>query len=138
MSSITPACACPARNHVRRKGCSSLPEPCSFSADSSAVLPTPIYVREGNCYTSAGVTAGIDLSLSLVEQDLGRSICNPIHETKSYVGRKALAEMVLDQNHFAHACCLLEQEMGICGVVQDIHKQNGVEARIRIRNVCAI
>jgi transcriptional regulator GlxA family with amidase domain len=38
------------------------------------VDPTPIYVREGNCYTSAGVTAGIDLSLSLVEQDLGRSI----------------------------------------------------------------
>jgi transcriptional regulator GlxA family with amidase domain len=38
------------------------------------VDPTPIYVREGNCYTSAGVTAGIDLSLALVEQDLGRSI----------------------------------------------------------------
>jgi transcriptional regulator GlxA family with amidase domain len=34
----------------------------------------PICVRDGNCYTSAGVTAGIDLSLALVEEDLGRSI----------------------------------------------------------------
>ena len=34
----------------------------------------PIYVRDGNCYTSAGVTAGIDLTLALVEQDLGRPI----------------------------------------------------------------
>jgi transcriptional regulator GlxA family with amidase domain len=34
----------------------------------------PIYVRDGNCYTSAGVTAGIDLSFALVEEDLGRSV----------------------------------------------------------------
>jgi transcriptional regulator GlxA family with amidase domain len=38
------------------------------------VDPTPIYVRDGNCYTSAGVTAGIDLALALVEEDLGRSV----------------------------------------------------------------
>ena len=30
-----------------------------------------IFVRDGPVYTSAGVTAGIDLSLALVEQDLG-------------------------------------------------------------------
>jgi hypothetical protein len=34
----------------------------------------PIYVRDGNCYTSAGVTAGIDLALALVEEDLGRPL----------------------------------------------------------------
>jgi transcriptional regulator GlxA family with amidase domain len=37
------------------------------------VDPTPIFVRDGNCYTSAGVTAGIDLALAFVEEDLGRS-----------------------------------------------------------------
>jgi transcriptional regulator GlxA family with amidase domain len=31
-----------------------------------------IYMRDGNVYTSAGVTAGIDLCLGLVEEDLGR------------------------------------------------------------------
>lgn len=35
------------------------------------VLPDPIYVRDGEIYTSAGVSAGIDLALALVEQDLG-------------------------------------------------------------------
>src|SRR5438105_7394020 len=36
------------------------------------VKPDPIFVRDGNVYTSAGVTAGIDLALALVEEDLGR------------------------------------------------------------------
>jgi transcriptional regulator GlxA family with amidase domain len=39
---------------------------------SVRVEPDPIFVRDGNVYTSAGVTAGIDLSLALVEEDLGR------------------------------------------------------------------
>jgi len=36
------------------------------------VTPDPIFVRDGNIATSAGVTAGMDLSLALVEEDLGR------------------------------------------------------------------
>jgi transcriptional regulator GlxA family with amidase domain len=34
----------------------------------------PIFVRDGSIWTSAGVTAGIDLSLALVEEDLGRTV----------------------------------------------------------------
>jgi transcriptional regulator GlxA family with amidase domain len=37
-----------------------------------AVEPDPIFVRDGNVATSAGVTAGMDLALALVEEDLGR------------------------------------------------------------------
>lgn len=33
----------------------------------------PIFVRDGAVWTSAGVTAGIDLALALVEEDLGRA-----------------------------------------------------------------
>jgi transcriptional regulator GlxA family with amidase domain len=36
------------------------------------VDPDPIFVRDGTVTTSAGVTAGIDLALALVEEDLGR------------------------------------------------------------------
>ncbi len=36
------------------------------------VDPDPIFIRDGNVATSAGVTAGIDLALALVEDDLGR------------------------------------------------------------------
>jgi transcriptional regulator GlxA family with amidase domain len=51
----------------------------SFCADlarrfpSLRVEPDPIFVRDGAIWTSAGVTAGIDLALALVEQDLGRT-----------------------------------------------------------------
>jgi transcriptional regulator GlxA family with amidase domain len=38
------------------------------------VNPVPIYIRDKNVYTSAGVTAGIDLALALVEEDLGSSL----------------------------------------------------------------
>lgn len=33
-----------------------------------------IYVRDGKVWTSAGVTAGMDLALALVEEDLGREV----------------------------------------------------------------
>ncbi len=35
------------------------------------VDPGPIYIRDGNTYTTAGITAGMDLALALVEDDLG-------------------------------------------------------------------
>ncbi len=38
------------------------------------VDPDPIFVRDGNVYTSAGVTAGMDLALALVEEDEGREV----------------------------------------------------------------
>ncbi|MBT2386790.1 GlxA family transcriptional regulator [Streptomyces sp. ISL-11] len=46
----------------------------AFTARFPAVRvePEPIYVRDGHIATSAGVTAGIDLALALVEEDLGR------------------------------------------------------------------
>ncbi len=34
----------------------------------------PIFVRDGRVYTSAGVCAGMDLALALVEEDLGRDL----------------------------------------------------------------
>ena len=37
-----------------------------------SVAEGPIFVRDGHVATSAGVTAGIDLALALVEDDLGR------------------------------------------------------------------
>jgi transcriptional regulator GlxA family with amidase domain len=39
---------------------------------SITVDPDPIFVRDGNVWTSAGVTAGMDLALALVEEDQGR------------------------------------------------------------------
>jgi transcriptional regulator GlxA family with amidase domain len=38
------------------------------------VEPDSIFVKDANTWTSAGVTAGIDLALALVEEDLGRKV----------------------------------------------------------------
>jgi transcriptional regulator GlxA family with amidase domain len=41
---------------------------------AAKVDPDPIFLRDGKVWTSAGVTAGIDLALALVEEDLGRGM----------------------------------------------------------------
>jgi transcriptional regulator GlxA family with amidase domain len=38
------------------------------------VEPDAIFVRDGDIWSSAGVTTGIDLALALIEQDCGRSV----------------------------------------------------------------
>src|SRR5260370_34161098 len=45
------------------------------------VDPDPIFVRDGNIYTSAGVTAGMDLALALVEEDLGSAMALRVART---------------------------------------------------------
>lgn len=35
--------------------------------------PDPIFIKDGAIWTSAGITAGIDLALAMVEEDLGRA-----------------------------------------------------------------
>ncbi|WP_332838831.1 GlxA family transcriptional regulator [Nocardia bovistercoris] len=42
------------------------------------VEPDRIYVRDGRVWSSAGVTAGIDLTLALVAEDLGEALANDI------------------------------------------------------------
>jgi transcriptional regulator GlxA family with amidase domain len=38
------------------------------------VDPDPVFIRDGDIWTSAGVTAGMDLALALVEDDLGPEV----------------------------------------------------------------
>jgi transcriptional regulator GlxA family with amidase domain len=42
------------------------------------VDPDPIYLRDGRYWSSAGVTAGIDLSLALVQEDLGVDVAQTV------------------------------------------------------------
>jgi transcriptional regulator GlxA family with amidase domain len=46
--------------------------------DKVRVEPEPIFVRDGPLYTSAGITAGIDLSLALVEEDCGVRVAQAV------------------------------------------------------------
>jgi transcriptional regulator GlxA family with amidase domain len=51
------------------------------------VKPDPIFLRDGSVYTSAGITAGIDLTLALVEEDHG-------HKAALAVARKLVMFLV--------------------------------------------
>ena len=53
------------------------------------VEPDRIFVRDGNIWTSAGITAGIDLALALIEDDLGKEVAK-----RSAIG---LAEISIPQ-----------------------------------------
>ena len=58
-----------------------------FSEALAALYPSTevdsslIFVRDGNIYSSGGITAGIDLALALVEEDLGREIALAVART---------------------------------------------------------
>ncbi len=41
---------------------------------SVQVEPDALYCQDGNIWTAAGVTSGMDMALALIEQDLGRSV----------------------------------------------------------------
>ena len=45
---------------------------------AASVDAAPIYVRDGELWTSAGVTAGMDLALALVEDDLGPAMARDV------------------------------------------------------------
>ena len=48
------------------------------------VDPTPIWIQDGNIYTSAGVTSGIDLSLALIEEDHGSSLALEVARNRRF------------------------------------------------------
>ena len=45
------------------------------------VEPDAIFVRDGTTFTSVGVTAGIDLSLALLEDDHGEQLARQVAQS---------------------------------------------------------
>ncbi|HEY4200866.1 MAG TPA: GlxA family transcriptional regulator [Devosiaceae bacterium] len=78
------------------------------------VEPNTIYVKDGRIYTTAGVTASMDLALALVEEDHGRS-----------VALRVAKELILflkrpgGQSQFS---VHLETQIAEIGPIRDIHE----------------
>ena len=77
------AASAPARSYLRRRVCwtasrprliGSAPRTSPEGFRRSARRPIEFYVRQGRVWTSAGVSAGIDLALALIAEDLGEEI----------------------------------------------------------------
>lgn len=76
------------------------------------IRPDAIYIEDSGVYTSAGVTAGIDLALRLIEEDLG-------HEAAMRVARRLVVFLKRPggQSQFsAHLAAQTAQESRIAGV----------------------
>lgn len=97
------------------------------------VEPDHIFVRDGDIYTTAGVTAGIDLSLALIEDDFGRQMAldvakylivylrraggqsqfSPLLETQASPDSQMVAvqQFMLDNLHVPHTVASLAERV---------------------------
>lgn len=57
-------------------------------APTARIEPDAIFVRDGQLWTSAGVTAGMDMALAMLEEDWGRKVALQVaHELVMYLKR---------------------------------------------------
>lgn len=68
------------------------------------VISNAIYIKDGNTYTSAGITAGMDLSLALIEEDVGKEIAMSVARKlvlfyKRPGGQNQFSEFILSQSN---------------------------------------
>lgn len=90
--------------------CDQLAEDCP----DTDVDPDPIFIEDGHIWTSAGVTAGIDLALALVERDHGRDLALELARSLLvYVKRPG------GQSQFSEA--LKQQKRSVTGRFDALH-----------------
>jgi len=68
------------------------------------VDPDPLYIRDGNIWTSAGVTAGIDMTLALIEEDFGYTLAMQtarqlVMHIKRSAGQTQISALISAQIH---------------------------------------
>jgi transcriptional regulator GlxA family with amidase domain len=131
------------------------------------VLDDALHVRDEKFYTSAGISAGMDLALSLVEEDLGREAALAVAKRmvlflKRPGGQRQFSSELLAQSHslgvsaqltawlrprltqqvdvsqMANACALSERSL-----YRKLHQEVGLTpaqllARLRLENACAL
>jgi transcriptional regulator GlxA family with amidase domain len=90
------------------------------------VDPDPIFVRDGHVWTSAGVTAGMDLALALVEDDHGRDLALAIaRDLVLFLRRPG------NQSQFsAHLGAQLAERDGIREVQRFVADQPGADCSV--------
>jgi transcriptional regulator GlxA family with amidase domain len=82
--------------------------------------PDQIYIRDGNVWTSAGVTAGIDLALALIGEDLGEPVAKRVAQELVVFHRRpggqsqfsALLEIGQNDSRFASLLAWVREHVG--------------------------
>jgi transcriptional regulator GlxA family with amidase domain len=106
------------------------------------VDPDPIWVKDGNVYTSAGVSAGIDLALALVSEDLGDEVAMEV--AKNLVlflrrpGGQAQFSVALQSQHVADSnldelCVWISEHLSLELTVEILADRLSTSVRTLIR-----
>ncbi len=94
-----------------------------------------IWLKEGNLYTSAGVTSGIDLALALVEEDFGHAITMDVaRELVVFVKRPG------GQAQFSHQLEAQNEATGVVAKAQSFIQKNLSEnlSLERVADYCCV
>lgn len=75
----------------------SLAEQMSMTFPDVRVVPDRLFMRDGNCYTSAGAASAIDLALALVTEDLGEEIAHQVAKQMIVFLRRSGSEPQLSE-----------------------------------------
>jgi transcriptional regulator GlxA family with amidase domain len=82
-------------------------------APAARIQPDAIFVRDGQLWTSAGVTAGMDMALAIVEQDWGRPLA-------LIVARQLVMYLKRPGRHSQYSATLAAQSAGAEGRFRDL------------------
>lgn len=99
--------------------------------------PDRIFVRDGNIWSSAGITAGIDLSLALIGEDLGERVARRTAQQLVVYHRRpggqsqfsALVEMGGEQGRFADLVDWIRERLADRLTVERLAERAGMSAR---------
>ena len=100
------------------------------------VVPDALYIRQGNIYTSAGITAGMDLALALVEEDESKELAMSIARKlvlfyRRPGGQKQFSEFILSQSssHFNELIDWIMQNLGADLSIERLARQVNMSPR---------
>ncbi|MFO1111343.1 MAG: GlxA family transcriptional regulator [Bradyrhizobium sp.] len=99
--------------------------------------PDQIYVRDGNVWTSAGITAGIDLSLAMIAEDHGEEVAQQTARQLVLYHRRSggqsqfssLLELKAPTGRFAPLLAWARENLDAPLTVEDMAERAGMSAR---------
>lgn len=101
------------------------------------VEPDRIYVRDGRIWTSAGITAGIDLSLALIAQDFGEEVSRRAAQELVVYHRRpggqsqfsALLDIERTEGRFTHLLAWMRERLSQSLTVEQLADHSGMSPR---------
>jgi transcriptional regulator GlxA family with amidase domain len=90
--------------------------------------PNPIFVQDGNIYTSAGITAGMDLALALIEEDYGSALALDVARHMVIFLRRPGSQAQFSVALSAHAPERRSLQMLQAWIAENLAKDLSVEA----------